>query len=111
MPTVLHLCRAPEWSAAQAAGELRPASLTIEGFVHCSTPAQLTGVVKRFYAGVPDLLVLSVDVEASGAELRWEPPDHAHDDTSERFPHLYGPIPAAAVLDVVRWPDWAADQR
>lgn len=108
---VLHLCPASDWAAARHAGEVRAASLESEGFVHCSTPAQLPGVVERFYGSVPDLLVLSVDSDATGAELRWEPPAHAHDDPDERFPHLYGPLPVAAVVEVIPWPEWVERTR
>lgn len=112
MAIVLHLCPAADWSTAGATAELRPASLDGEGFVHCSTSAQLPGVVERFYAEVADqLLVLAVDTahpSVAGTELRWEPPAHPHADPDERFPHLYGPLPVAAVVEVVPWPEWRA---
>jgi uncharacterized protein (DUF952 family) len=107
---IFHLLSAADWAASQASGQVRPASLDDEGFVHCSTADQLPGVVARFYAGVADLLVLSVDVERLHAELRWEPPAHAHDDPAERFPHVYGPLPVTAVVAVEPWPSWREAQ-
>ena len=99
---VLHLTTPADLAAARAAGEYRLSSrgLTLEdvGFIHLCTPAQLPGVVSRFYADVEDLLALVVDLdacEAAGSPVRWEPaPDAAH----ELFPHVYGPLPWAAII-------------
>ncbi len=35
--------------------------------------------------------------EAAGSSVRWEVPD----DADEPFPHIYGPIPVAAVVAVL----------
>ncbi len=43
------------------------------------------------------LLLLTLDPERIGADIRWEPvPGHAGP-----FPHIYGPVPVAAVLRAV----------
>ncbi len=44
-------------------------------------------------------MLLSVDAEALGGALRWEPSRQG-----ALFPHLYGPLPLAAVLAVVDLP-------
>lgn len=106
---ILHLLTGAEWVEARAVGEVRPASLEGEGFVHCSTPEQLPGVVERFYRAEPDLVVLRIDATRAPSELRWEPPAHPHPDPDERFPHLYGPIPLDAVLQWWAWADWRAE--
>lgn len=107
---ILHVLAAADWAEAREVGEVRPASLAADGFVHCSTADQLPGVVARFYAEVADLVVLTVDPADFVDALRWEPPAHAHEDPGERFPHLYGPLPVAAVRDAVPWPAWLAAQ-
>jgi uncharacterized protein (DUF952 family) len=81
-----HLVASPEWQAAQAAGEYRPASLAREGFIHLSTAAQWVGAANRFYRGRTDLLLLEVDADRLSAEVRFEAAD------GDRFPHLYGPM-------------------
>jgi glutathione S-transferase len=100
---VLHLALRTDWEQARAAGAYtvssRGLSLAEVGFVHASTPQQLPGVRQRFYCDLPDeaLLVLHLDVAAlaaAGSPLRWEPVG------GELFPHVYGPVPVAAVRAV-----------
>lgn len=92
---MVHIATPAEWAAAQAAGVVAPPSLATEGFVHCSTRAQLPGTLARHFAGAGDVVVLTLDPAALDVELRWEgsPP-------GEAFPHVYGAIPIAAVTAV-----------
>ncbi len=103
MVPIVHAAFASEWAAAQAAGaytgSTRGRTLAEEGFIHASTPAQLGPVLATFYTDVPagDLVLLVLDsdrLEAAGSPVRWEPPP----GTTEEFPHIYGPIPVAAVV-------------
>ena len=54
--TVLHLAEAAHWQEALRTGEYRWSTLgrTLEeeGFIHCSTPEQVPGVLARYYAGL-----------------------------------------------------------
>ncbi len=94
---LLHMTTQDEWEQASAEGELQPDSLAEQGFVHLSTPEQVHLPANRLYAGRTDVLLLVLHPERLGAEVRWEPgvPD---DPSSMVFPHLYGPLPAAAVV-------------
>lgn len=92
---ILHITTPGEWAAAQATGSIRPPSLDTEGFVHCSTRAQLDATLARHFRGAGLLLALRLDADAIGADLRWE---ESH--PGERFPHVYAPIPVSAVADV-----------
>ena len=96
---LVHLCTGPEWDAARAAGEMRPESLASSGFVHLSTPQQVHLPANRIFAGRTDLVVLHVDADLLSAPLRWEP-GVPGDPASMLFPHLYGALPAAAVVGV-----------
>ena len=102
-----HLVPAAHWEAARG-GPLRPASLTTEGFVHCSPDdATLLLVANRFYGDVTEpLLVLDLDEHQLGHPLRWEPPAHPDGRPAlphePRFPHLYGPVEPGAVVAVRR---------
>lgn len=99
-PAVLvHLCSAEDWQLATARGEHRPDSLDAAGFVHLSTPEQVHLPANRLYAGRTDLVLLRVDAARLSAPIRWEPGVPADPD-SMVFPHLYGPLPAAAVISV-----------
>ena len=96
---LVHLCSVDEWDVARAAGERRPPSLAEVGFVHLSAPAQVHLPANRLYAGRTDMVLLWCDPTRLGAPIEWEP-GVPGDPESMRFPHLYGPLPAAAVTDV-----------
>jgi uncharacterized protein (DUF952 family) len=102
-PNVLfHLCSAADWRAAQASGEHRPESLDANGFVHLSTPQQVHLPANRLYAGRTDLVLLHIDPARLTSPIRWEP-GVASDPDSMVFPHLYGPLPAAAVISITSY--------
>ncbi|MGW0158402.1 DUF952 domain-containing protein [Mycobacterium sp. NPDC003323] len=96
---LLHLCSGAEWEQASAAGAHRPASLAEAGFVHLSTPEQVHLPANRLFAGRTDLVLLTIDPAALTDPVRWEP-GVPTDPESMVFPHLYGPLPAAAVTSV-----------
>jgi uncharacterized protein (DUF952 family) len=98
----LHVCEAADWAAAQRDDEHRPGSLREVGFVHLSTPQQVHLPANRLYAGRDDLLLLHVDPTRLDAPVRWEP-GVATDPASMVFPHLYGPLPVAAVIAVTEY--------
>ncbi|MBF6415888.1 DUF952 domain-containing protein [Nocardia cyriacigeorgica] len=97
--TLVHLCTATEWRAAETTGERRPPSLDREGFVHLSTPQQVHLPANRLFAGRHDLVLLRLDPARLGSPVRWEQ-GVPSDDPEMLFPHLYGPLPAAAVIAV-----------
>ncbi len=93
---IFHLAGRDEWEAA--AGGYRPASLDLEGFIHCSTGGQLHRTADRHFPGRDDLLLVEIDPEAVADRLRYEP-----DGGGESFPHIHGPIPPEAVVRVTPW--------
>ncbi len=92
---ILHIATPADWTVAQQAGEVAPPSLTSEGFVHCSTRAQLPATLGRHFRGAGPLVLLVLDADAIAADLRW-----GESYPGERFPHVYAPIPVAAVVAV-----------
>ncbi|MFI0354336.1 DUF952 domain-containing protein [Actinomadura sp. 9N407] len=100
--TLLHIAERRHWESARDTGVSYAMStlgrtLDEEGFVHCSSDlAQVEGVLARFYTGVDrtSLVLLVIDVARLDAPVRYEPAG------DELFPHIYGPIPPAAVIDV-----------
>jgi uncharacterized protein (DUF952 family) len=88
---LFHLTSSREWAAAQRAGEVVPAGFATEGFVHCSTAAQIAGVFERYYTDLEDPVLLRLD--PTGLDIRWE-------GTPEPFPHVYQPLPLDAVTAV-----------
>jgi uncharacterized protein (DUF952 family)/GNAT superfamily N-acetyltransferase len=99
---LLHLTTPAEWRAALAAGALVPPSLAEAGFVHLSTPDQVHLPAGRLFPGRRDVVLLVVDPARLTAPVRAEP-GVPGDPASMRFPHLYGPLPASAVVAVVPW--------
>jgi len=96
---LLHLCGEQDWAAAEAVGELCPPSLGEVGFIHLSTSEQVHLPANRLYADRTDLVLLHIDPNGLDAPVRWEP-GVPTDPESMRFPHLYGKLPAAAVINV-----------
>jgi len=94
MDTLLHICARPDWEKARSRGEYRAASLGSEGFIHLSTPAQVAATGSRFYRGRTGLVLLVIDAARLLPEVRYEAADGA------LFPHLYGPLPLDAVVEV-----------
>lgn len=102
-PAVLvHLCPTEEWLSARTRGELRPESLASTGFVHLSTPEQVHLPANRLYRGRDDLVLLHIDPARLDSPIRWEP-GVATDPQSMLFPHLYGALPVAAVINVTSY--------
>jgi len=100
---LLHLCGRRDWEDARAVGELCPESLAEVGFIHLSAPYQVHLPANRLFAGRTDLVLLHVDPRGLGSPVRWEP-GVATDPESMLFPHLYGPLPVDAVIDVTPYP-------
>lgn len=99
---LLHLCTVDEWQQAQQSGERRPPSLADVGFVHMSSPQQVHLPANRLFAGRTDVVVLWCDPAEFGATVLWEP-GVPGDPESMVFPHLYGPLPLAAVMSVTSY--------
>lgn len=98
MATIYHLITERDWATAQAAGQFRPDSLVDEGFVHCSRDTgQMLRVAQRLYAGREDLLALAVDTARLRYRVVSEP-----SRSGEIYPHIYGPMETAAVIQVWR---------
>ena len=95
MSTILfHIARRMDWQQAQASGSYRPESLASEGFIHCSTPAQLVATANRFFRGQTDLVLLAIARGRVTAEVR----DDFVTVENQTFPHIWGPLNLDAVV-------------
>jgi uncharacterized protein (DUF952 family) len=94
-----HLCTTDEWESTKEVGERRPPSLDGQGFVHLSAREQVHLPANRLFAGRGDIVLLRLDPNLLGAPVRWEP-GVPSDPEAMTFPHLYGPLPVAAVISV-----------
>ena len=85
---------AQEWSVAKEQGEFRGAAIDLtDGYIHFSTAEQLRETVKKHFAGQTDLLLVGVEVDRLGDELKWEP-----SRGGALFPHLYAPLSIDSVV-------------
>lgn len=90
---VYKILRADEWAQAQAAGVFHGSAVDLaDGFIHFSTAAQAVGTARKHFAGERDLTLACVEAAALGAALKWEP-----SRGGDLFPHLYAPLPLAAI--------------
>lgn len=101
-----HITTQSEWDSAKQTGVYRTSSLDSAGFIHLSaTVDQVERVANALYQAVDDVIVLHIDKDALKAPVKMEPPDAtvpAEHYDGELFPHLYGELPASAVIDATR---------
>ena len=103
---ILHATSRDRWLASRQTGVHRDPSLDAEGFIHCSTAAQVVRVANFLFRGQHGLVLLIIDPSRLTSAIKWEPPVHPGHEKgtpveAELFPHIYGPINAAAVVNVV----------
>ena len=97
---IYHMCTQAEWQEAKSKGEYLGSSQdTVDGFIHFSTQDQIVASAAKHRAGQTGLVLLSVDPGLLGDILKWEPARGG-----ALFPHLYGPLPVVAVIDVDNLP-------
>jgi uncharacterized protein (DUF952 family) len=93
---IYKICPAPAWREAERAGLYRgSADDARDGFIHFSIAEQLAGTLAKHYRGQTDLFLITVDADALGESLRWEPSRNG-----DLFPHLYGTLDLGAVTAV-----------
>jgi uncharacterized protein (DUF952 family) len=96
---IYKIARVSDWEAAQEAGEYRIStlgkSLEDEGFIHTSYAEQVERIGALIYGDVTDdLVVLVIDTAKITSPIKAE-------GKTEKFPHIYGPLPVSAVVDVL----------
>ena len=95
MALIYKICPEVLWCEAKRAGVFAGAAVDVrDGYIHLSTAAQVRETTARHFGGQGGLLLLAVDEEALGPDLRYE-----RSRGGELFPHVYGSLP----LSAVRW--------
>jgi uncharacterized protein (DUF952 family) len=91
---ILHITTGEAWRDAQSHGAYTADSLATEGFIHCSTPAQVIWVANMRFRGRTDLVLLHIDPSRLDARIVYENLEGGE----QLFPHVYGAIPESAVV-------------
>jgi uncharacterized protein (DUF952 family) len=96
---IFHITRPEHWAQAQRDGAItmstRDVTLAEEGFVHCSFAEQLAATAVRFFGDLDEVVVLRIDPSAVISPVVVEDLY----DAGQEFPHVYGPIDVAAVVE------------
>jgi uncharacterized protein (DUF952 family) len=91
---IYKICERAAWEEVPIEGAFRGSEADLrDGFIHFSTAAQLRDTAAKHFAGLVDLLLIAVDLNALGDRLKWE-----ISRGGDLFPHLYGALPVTAVL-------------
>jgi uncharacterized protein (DUF952 family) len=106
---LFHICSEDELRQARALGVHRPASLSSDGFVHLARSTQVIQVLGHFFVGRDDLVLLAIDPTRLTQEVKFEAAAPvgaraASAGEGDSFPHVYGPLDLAAIVDAVRLP-------
>lgn len=95
------------WAAAEKAGRFEGAPVDLDdGFIHFSTAEQVAETAAKHFSAQSDLVLATIETSSIADALRWEP-----SRGGALFPHLYGPLPLAAVTSVVPLPDDPAERK
>jgi uncharacterized protein (DUF952 family) len=90
-----------EWEAACGKGLFEGSAIDLkDGFIHFSAADQWADTLSRHFAGQADLVLVAVETDALGAQLRWEV-----SRGGALFPHLYGVLPTALAVTVAPIPN------
>jgi len=100
MKLIYHIVQAHYWHAASQTGPYTPPGFAADGFIHCCTADQITAVAGRYFHGQAGLVLLCIDPQRVGVEIRYE--DLLGSGIS--YPHIYGPLALAAVQAVFPLP-------
>jgi uncharacterized protein (DUF952 family) len=85
-----------DWERAVSSGRFEGSAADVaDGFIHFSAADQVAETAARHFAGQSDLVIVSVEADALGAALRWEP-----SRGGALFPHLYGALDVTRVVSV-----------
>jgi uncharacterized protein (DUF952 family) len=96
MTPIYKICTSAEWREAERTGVYRGSAVDCkDGFIHFSTAEQAAETAAKWFAGQRDLVLVAVDADALGDNLKWEP-----SRGGALFPHFYGELDVKTVLRV-----------
>jgi uncharacterized protein (DUF952 family) len=94
MTLVYKILSRAEWDAAKAAGRFEGSAVDRQdGYIHLSAADQAQETAARYFRDQRDLVLLGVETEGLGPDLKWEA-----SRGGALFPHLYRPLLVSEVL-------------
>ena len=82
---IFKIFRPSEWQLMHINGTTNGAPIDVtDGYIHFSTAAQIAETAARHFADAGDLMVLALEADSLGKDLKWEP-----SRGGQLFPHLY----------------------
>lgn len=91
---IYKIFRADEWAELQSQSVTKGAPIDIaDGYVHFSTAEQARETAAKHFADEEGLILLALDSDALGGDLKWEP-----SRGGALFPHLYRELRLSDVL-------------
>ena len=83
-----------DWESARKSGVFKGVSIDIQDdYIHFSTHAQVQETVAKHFAGQQDLLIVAVETESLGEQIKWE-----SSRGGDLFPHLYDDLHFSSVV-------------
>ena len=96
MSKVFKICEKVEWESIKDNDFFEGSKIDQnDGFIHFSTSAQLKGTFAKHFRSKSQLYLLEVNID--NLDIVWEVSRN-----KESFPHLYQPLPLAAVARVYK---------
>ena len=92
---IYHICTKKSWQEQSKALNYIHESLNIEKFIHCSNKDQIEGVLKRYFTGLNELILLKIASKKVIPLIKYEKAA-----IGEYFPHIYGALNKDAIIEV-----------
>jgi uncharacterized protein (DUF952 family) len=94
---IYHITQSNEWNSVSKTGFYQGDSLSTEGFIHCSTLAQVIPVANLRFHAKNGLVLLCIETDLVDAPIKYENLEGG----VELFPHIYGGLITRAVTKVI----------
>jgi uncharacterized protein (DUF952 family) len=96
MTRIYKILSKADWTAALKTGAYQGSADDVrDGFIHLSSADQTAETARKYFTGRDDLMLAVFEADTLGPGLVWEP-----SRGGALFPHLYGPLPTAAAVEV-----------
>ena len=93
--TAFKIFTADQWAQFVSDGVFQGAPVDLaDGYIHLSAADQVQGTLDKHFAGQTGLVIAEIDLSALGETVKWEV-----SRGGALFPHVYGVLPRATVLD------------